>query len=641
MPATVLCIHEDRAVARVHAETLEAEGYEVVCAFDGRTSLEILRTRPPDFTVIDAYLPRQDGFEILAEMRRLEACRSTPVLILSEGDVSDEVMARANALGAIGVESAPVKGERLVARIAEHLKTTPPADSAARSIPASGTLREIPIPELVHGLRKDRHDGVLLLAHGKKKKAVEFRDGWPVSVKSNLLSECFGSYLVREGIVDQVLLDESVKRMRAGAGLQGEILVGMDVLEEESLVTALREHALEKFFELFSWRDGSFAVRPRAHVQRGSSLGIEGHPARLVVDGVRRAFPLKQIDRWLAAHADAYLVPAEGGEAGVEDAAPSPQEREWLAGLEASTTLGSLCEAPDWVRRFVFGLISIEVLGIDERQGDAGDARLFAERAARVASTGPSQADQEARAELARLANRMRGKDHYGVLDVPTCADDDEIRIAFASLSRKTHPDRYHGASSSVRQLAAQVFDRVAEAHAAISTPEGRERYAKELAQGARTDAVEDEGRRALAAETEFQKGEAKLAERDYEGALLCFGRAMENFPSEGEYRSHYGWTLYLCHPDNDVMLGEALEHCREGVKLAKDREKPYLLLGRLYKAMGKTVAAKRMFSRAVQIKPQCVEAMRELRIMNMRRGKDNVLGNALGKGVLKKIFRR
>jgi Tfp pilus assembly protein PilF len=80
-------------------------------------------------------------------------------------------------------------------------------------------------------------------------------------------------------------------------------------------------------------------------------------------------------------------------------------------------------------------------------------------------------------------------------------------------------------------------------------------------------------------------------------------------------------------------MLSEALEHCRRGVKLAKDREKPYLLLGRLYKATGRPVAAKKMFTRAVAIRPQCVEAMRELRIMNMRRDKQ--------KGVLKRMFRR
>jgi len=558
MPATVLCIHEDRTVARIHAEMLEAEGYEVVCAFDGRQSLEIARKRTPDFAVIDAYLPRQDGFEILAEMRGVEACRGMPVLMLSEGDVTDDVAARAKALGAIGVESAAQVGNRLVARIAEHVKPSPPR-SDLPEVPESGCLREVPVPELIHALRKSRQDGVLVLEHGRKKKAVEFKDGWPVSVKSNLRSECFGSYLVREGIVDEVLHDESVKRMRAGQGMQGEILVAMDVLDEDSLVDALRAHGLEKFFELFGWRDGRYAIRPRVHVQRGSSIGIEGHPARLVVEGIRRAFPIKQIDRWLSTHADAFLVPNAGGEASVEDAHPSPQEREWIAGLESSMILGALLDAPEWARRFVFGLITIEAMAIDDRQGDAGGARVFAERAARGATPTLSQADEEARAELARLANRMRGKDHYGVLDVSPSADDEEIRIAFASLSRKTHPDRYHGASISVQQLAAQVHERVTEAHEALSTEAGRARYAKERTRGAREEIVEDEGRRALTAETEFQKGEALLADRDYEGALLCFGRAMQNFPSEGEYRAHYGWALYLCHPDNDVMLGEAL----------------------------------------------------------------------------------
>ena len=52
---------------------------------------------------------------------------------------------------------------------------------------------------------------------------------------------------------------------------------------------------------------------------------------------------------------------------------------------------------------------------------------------------------------------------------------------------------------------------------------------------------------------------------------------------------------------------------------------------------MGKAGAAKKMFSRAVQIRPQCVEAIRELRIMNMRREKTQ----GLGKVVLKRIFRR
>ena len=634
MSVTVLCVHENREISRLHAETLEAEGYEVLCAHDGRQTLEILRVRQPDFAVMDTHLPRQDGFEILAEMRTFESLQQTPVLLVSDGYVTADLSERATALGAIGIEMGPIGADRLVSRVAEFVKPLPDRVGSLKRVPTTGTLREIPIPELLYALRIDRHDGVLLLDHGKKKKAVEFRDGWPVSVKSNSLSECLGGYLVREGRVPKQAFDESTKRMRAGEGLQGQILVAMDVLEEDEMVAALREHAREKFFEIFSWRDGQFAIRSKAHVQRGSSLGLEGHPFGLIVEGVRRTYSLKQIDRYLEAHRDAYLVAIASCAAELSEVGLTERELSWIGALDGSMTLAAVLGDEEWVRRLVFGLLTIEFLSIG---CDAADLQNVGALISDRSTPADSAQDEAIRGELAELANRIRNKDHYQVLEVDRSAGDEEIRVAYACLAKRTHPDRFHGASSSVRQLAAQVFERVAEAHGTISTSDGRRAYAAELSRGKKLDAVEDEGRRALAAETEFQKGEAKLASRDYEGALLHFGKAMENFPSEGEYRSHYGWCLYLCHQDNDVMLGEALEHCREGLKLAKDREKPYLLLGRLYKAMGKAGAAKKMFSRAVQIKPQCVEAMRELRIMNMRREKTQ----GLGKVVLKRIFRR
>ena len=141
------------------------------------------------------------------------------------------------------------------------------------------------------------------------------------------------------------------------------------------------------------------------------------------------------------------------------------------------------------------------------------------------------------------------------------------------------------------------------------------------------------EGQRALAAEMHYQQGEQLMRQRDYEGALLCFGKAVENYPDEGEYHAHYGWSLYLCNPDNSVMVEEAIEHVTRGIKLARDREKPYLFLGRLYKVVGKGTAAEQMFTRAVQIRPDCVEAMRELRLINMRRDKS--------KGIIGRLFRR
>jgi hypothetical protein len=194
-------------------------------------------------------------------------------------------------------------------------------------------------------------------------------------------------------------------------------------------------------------------------------------------------------------------------------------------------TLKTVLEEEEWVRRLVFGLLSI-----------GGDTENLNNAVAMILNrSAPTDAaeDQSIRAELSVLANRIRNKDHFQVLEVERSASDEEIRIAYACLAKRMHPDRFSSASSSVRQLAAQVFERVAEAHGGISTSEGRTLDATQLARGKKLDAVRDEGRRALAAEIEFQKGGSKMAARDYDGVLLCFRKAMGKFPSEGEYRSH------------------------------------------------------------------------------------------------------
>jgi hypothetical protein len=80
-------------------------------------------------------------------------------------------------------------------------------------------------------------------------------------------------------------------------------------------------------------------------------------------------------------------------------------------------------------------------------------------------------------------------------------------------------------------------------------------------------------------------------------------------------------------------MVAEAMEHVKRGLKLASHREKPYLFLGRLHKAVGQADQAEKMFLRAVQIEPECLEAIREVRLIQMRREKS--------KGLIGRLFKR
>ncbi len=227
----------------------------------------------------------------------------------------------------------------------------------------------------------------------------------------------------------------------------------------------------------------------------------------------------------------------------------------------------------------------------------------------------------------------MRDQNHYEVLGVATTASEAAIREAYEGRMRQIHPDLFATASGAVRQMADEVNRFVTRAHEVLSDAEARAAYGLALGRDSRETKVRERERKNLTAEAAFQRGESLLRRRDYESALISLGKAIELNPGEGEYHAHYGWCLHLCHPDETMILREATEHVRRGAKLARDREKPYLFLGRLYKVAGRTDAAEKMFTRAVQIRADCTEAIRELRILNMRRERE--------KGILGRLLRR
>jgi len=243
-------------------------------------------------------------------------------------------------------------------------------------------------------------------------------------------------------------------------------------------------------------------------------------------------------------------------------------------------------------------------------------------------------ADNEAlRAELADMAERFAYAEPFTVLDVPETSDEATIRAAYEALAGRVHPDRVSSDSRAVRRLASRVFSQVESAWEMLSDPRRRQEYLLGRKRAQRNEAAEQEARLAADAQRFFQEGESALKQRAYEIALGCFGKSLQYSPEEGEYHAYYGWTLHLCNPDDATMAEEALEHVKRGLKLASDREKPYLLMGRLCKAMGRPGAAEKMFARAVQIQPSCVDALRELRLINMRREKK--------KGLIGRLLRR
>jgi len=81
----VMVVEDDRAVRETLQELLEAEGYQVRPAANGREALEGLRAgaRRPRLILLDLRMPVMDGWQFRAEMRRDPALSSIPVVVMS------------------------------------------------------------------------------------------------------------------------------------------------------------------------------------------------------------------------------------------------------------------------------------------------------------------------------------------------------------------------------------------------------------------------------------------------------------------------------------------------------------------------------------------------------------------------------
>jgi Tfp pilus assembly protein PilF len=75
------------------------------------------------------------------------------------------------------------------------------------------------------------------------------------------------------------------------------------------------------------------------------------------------------------------------------------------------------------------------------------------------------------------------------------------------------------------------------------------------------------------------------------------------------------------------VIQRESLEHIAKGIKMSPEREKSFLFLGRIFKAIGQTKNARGMFRRALKIRPEFHPAKQELRLLNMRERKKQKKG--------------
>lgn len=128
MQGTILVVDDEQPIADILKFNLEKEGYEVICAFDGISAVEIALSKRPDLMLLDLMLPGKDGMDVCREVRAANLHIPIIMLTAKDGEI-DKVLGL--ELGADDYVTKPFSTRELLARVKAQMRRQHKADNPA------------------------------------------------------------------------------------------------------------------------------------------------------------------------------------------------------------------------------------------------------------------------------------------------------------------------------------------------------------------------------------------------------------------------------------------------------------------------------------------------------------------------------
>ena len=201
MNERVLLVEDDSSIRETTALGLEAAGFRVTGAADGREGLAEFRSRPYDLVVLDVMLPVLDGLEVCRQIRRES---QVPILMLSaRNDTVDVVVGL--EVGADDYVTKPFELAELVARVRAAIRrAASPNESQALAV------GDLELDPAAHRVRKGGSDVPLTATEFRLLLELARRPG-QVFTRELLLQRVWGY----DYLGDSRLVDVAVQRLRS------------------------------------------------------------------------------------------------------------------------------------------------------------------------------------------------------------------------------------------------------------------------------------------------------------------------------------------------------------------------------------------------------------------------------------------
>jgi len=92
MKPKILLIDDDSSIRILYGGQFEHHGFDVKVVHDGKEALSQVGNYRPEVILLDMMMPMMDGMEFLKELRNHPDANSTPVIILTNLEPTNDVL---------------------------------------------------------------------------------------------------------------------------------------------------------------------------------------------------------------------------------------------------------------------------------------------------------------------------------------------------------------------------------------------------------------------------------------------------------------------------------------------------------------------------------------------------------------------
>ena len=203
----------------------------------------------------------------------------------------------------------------------------------------TGTLRTMPLPDLLQWISHGRKTGTLVLQRESLVKRLFLEGGNIVSCGSNDPREFLGQIMVSQQLITEAQLKEAFDIQGRTRVMLGRVLVQKGWVPEEMVVQALKRKTEETLYSLFLWPDGDF-VFEEGEIQGEGAIPLSLKVEEVLLEGLRR-YDLAQKIR--GAFPSAAIVLSRTDLVPPADLLANPFARRAMELVDGSRTLRELC----------------------------------------------------------------------------------------------------------------------------------------------------------------------------------------------------------------------------------------------------------------------------------------------------------